>query len=938
MPDQVVPPPLPPDAGGTPPEGDDVCAPTRIGRIPPPLLLDRYQVIRLLGRGASGEVLEVKDLSTNMSYAFKRISSEISAHQAQFQTLQSNFALVSQLAHPHIATTRFFERDPKNGDVCLLMDLVRGKSLAEYIADYRSQQGDPEAPLPISVVLGLAEQIAAALDYAHAQPSTWNPDGSPRRYGVLHRDLKPMNVMLESGREYRPGVPFVRLVDFGLAAEIQASLTSLSIARPEDNAICGTPSYMAPEQWEGRTLTRGVDQWALAVLIYEMVAGRPPFRAPSQMALMEQIRRAKPEKPDALTDAQWNALVKTFTVDRKDRYPSCVSLVRTLAQADPATAGLVQVSEVKLPDENPTKDASSKPAASAAPGVAAAEDSTIAPFPATTTVVPPPPARSYGWVLGLASVLLLLIAGGGIGGFLWFQHEQGAAIRQVVNEVTPVYASKDIAEVSSALERLEQAEREYPYASESVRVMLQSNMGRMRAYQGRLREAERKEKAYLAALQKAKRILAADDPDRLEEADHELIMAEKLAGTPERIQEVSDLRRQVARGIKERKKLMAIVLFTNRLESDVKTEAARLIMAKALLSRYRILPMERLYAAAGELKRGDLAHLDKEDLCRLAYKAGAGGVVRATLAAGSEDDSSLTMAAEMYTADRGLVQDAELEVKDLDEFVERLPLLMRILHMTDDEKDRFYDFRRRREKERLSEQERLKAEEERKRLEEEKNKAEEARKRLEEEKRRSEAEQKRLAEEKRKAEEAAKKERADRLKQERLAREEAAKQEARRKAAEAAAAAEKKRVEAERRAAQLAIDKARGKAQVRRVWVEHNQTHANMKGMMIHTEFAVQWRKDIPGHAIAFFYNKDGTKAVVPNGKGPYLAKDGHVAVWDNYKPGFDRTEWKDFKLFMPYYRFSTGEYTFTVQIRTNNFQTTLATSEKVSFKIQNKN
>jgi serine/threonine protein kinase len=109
--------PSPPGSAAGPAPGGYEPAPTRIGQMPPPLLMNRYQVIRLLGRGASGEVLEVRDLSTDIFYAFKRVAPEITQQSTQLQTLQSNFALVSQLAHPHIATTRFFERDPQNGDV-----------------------------------------------------------------------------------------------------------------------------------------------------------------------------------------------------------------------------------------------------------------------------------------------------------------------------------------------------------------------------------------------------------------------------------------------------------------------------------------------------------------------------------------------------------------------------------------------------------------------------------------------------------------------------------------------------------------------------------------------------------------------------------------------------------------------------------------------------
>ena len=303
------------------------------------VLIGRYEVRKIIGRGAMGEVLEVRDQQSGVDYALKRVPPDLVRNAAQMAGIRVNFALVSQLTHPHIGTTRQLELDPASGHAYLLMDLVRGIDLAQWLIKKRQELGNPNAPLPIELALGIAEQIAAALDYAHNLPVSHGSDGKPKVFGILHRDLKPANIMLESEREYRPGVPFVRIIDFGLAAEIQASLQSLSVKR--QNELSGTPAYMAPEQWEGRTLTRGVDQWSLAVMIYEMVAGRRPFEGPSEVAIMTQICKADPEQPTTLTDAQWAVLKKTLQPDRKQRHPSCTEMVKALADADSSTAGKV---------------------------------------------------------------------------------------------------------------------------------------------------------------------------------------------------------------------------------------------------------------------------------------------------------------------------------------------------------------------------------------------------------------------------------------------------------------------------------------------------------------------------------------------------------------------------------------------------------------------
>jgi serine/threonine protein kinase len=322
------------------------------------VLLGRYEIKRVLGRGAMGEVLEVYDRHSGNNYAMKRVPPHLVSDTTQMRNIRDNFALVSQLAHPHIGTTRQLEIDPATGHALIIMDLIRGKDLANWLATKRTSLGDAQAPLPMNLVLGIAEQIASALDYAHSQPVSRGADGKPSQFGILHRDLKPANVMVEDGREFRPGVPYIKLVDFGLAAEIQASLQSLSVTR--DMKLSGTPVYMAPEQWQGRTRTRGVDQWSLAVMIYEMLAGRRPFDAPNNTALMLQIIKPDPEQPSTINDAQWSVLKRTFQSDRKLRHPSCMDLVKSLAVAHKATADLVVSSTLIMPPLEVEDDVSKK--------------------------------------------------------------------------------------------------------------------------------------------------------------------------------------------------------------------------------------------------------------------------------------------------------------------------------------------------------------------------------------------------------------------------------------------------------------------------------------------------------------------------------------------------------------------------------------------------
>ncbi|HYG73406.1 MAG TPA: protein kinase [Planctomycetota bacterium] len=320
---------------------------TSIGLVIGQKLLGRYMVKKVLGTGAMGEVLLVTDQQSGIDFALKRLPPAIAAQK--MESVRSNFHLTSGLTHPHIAATRNIEMDPKTKNAYVLMDLVRGQDMANWLIAERTKRGGKTAPLPIELVLGIAEQIASALDYAHSMPVSYGEDGQPTGYGILHRDLKPANVMVENGRLYRSGVPFVRIVDFGLATESQASLEDLSL--PQRNKKAGTPVYMAPEQWEGRTLTRGVDQWALAVMIYEMLAGKRPFYDETEYKLMEKIFQASPERPAALTPRQFAALQKTFSVDRRQRHRSCLALVKAIANAERATKNLILAAELPMPED-----------------------------------------------------------------------------------------------------------------------------------------------------------------------------------------------------------------------------------------------------------------------------------------------------------------------------------------------------------------------------------------------------------------------------------------------------------------------------------------------------------------------------------------------------------------------------------------------------------
>jgi hypothetical protein len=274
---------------------------------PGELLLDRYEVIAHLGSGGTGSVWRVRERNTGGEYALKV------EPVGDPERLRRDYQLAEALRDDHIVTMRGLQLD--GGCAYLCMDLVDGPDLKRWLAE--------RGALPLELALGIAEQLAHALDQM-------------QRKGLVHRDLKPANVVVARGREHRPGVPFVVLVDLGLLGEAEATVRGQSVVSPR-HPIAGTPHYMAPEQWRGLTMTAAVDQWALAVIFYQLVTGRLPFPGTTALAVAAQVCDGDPLAAEELPAARWAALRRALSKDRKERYGSCMELICALR--DPPEIG-----------------------------------------------------------------------------------------------------------------------------------------------------------------------------------------------------------------------------------------------------------------------------------------------------------------------------------------------------------------------------------------------------------------------------------------------------------------------------------------------------------------------------------------------------------------------------------------------------------------------
>ena len=239
--------------------------------------LGPYEVVAPVGAGGMGEVYRARDKRLGRDVAVKVLPTHLSESAEARARFEREARMVSGLNHPSICVLHDFGRE---GEIdYLVMELVEGESLAERIA---------RGPLPTAEVLRIGAEIADALDRAH-------------RAGVVHRDLKPGNVMLSKSG--------AKLMDFGLARECRpggvlsatgsgpgALSQSPTIAAPltAEGAFVGTSHYMAPEQFEGREPDARVDLWALGCVLYEMATGRRAYEGSTPASLLSSIMKDEP--------------------------------------------------------------------------------------------------------------------------------------------------------------------------------------------------------------------------------------------------------------------------------------------------------------------------------------------------------------------------------------------------------------------------------------------------------------------------------------------------------------------------------------------------------------------------------------------------------------------------------------------------------------------
>jgi eukaryotic-like serine/threonine-protein kinase len=288
-----------------------MTGPLADGSLAPGTMVGAYRIEYRVAGGGMGTVYAAEEPTIRKRVAVKVLRHGFSEDASAGARFEREARAANDVRHPGIVDVFAFGRLP-DGRPYLVMSLLQGRSLREEIA--------ARGKLPLSEAWGVAREIASALAAAHAA-------------GVIHRDLKPDNVFLErfSGAA---GPARVRLLDFGLA-KLTAANDSGDGAEPmkltQSGTPMGTPAYMAPEQWWNAGVDERTDQYAFGAMLFEMIAGRPPWSS-QQFAMLVQQHLHEP--PPALADVGVTApravealIARTLAKAGADRFPDMSALL-----------------------------------------------------------------------------------------------------------------------------------------------------------------------------------------------------------------------------------------------------------------------------------------------------------------------------------------------------------------------------------------------------------------------------------------------------------------------------------------------------------------------------------------------------------------------------------------------------------------------------------
>ncbi len=263
---------------------------------------DRYEIIEELGKGGMGRVYRVEDKKLNQEVALKLIKPEIAKDKKTIERFRNELKFARNIRHKNVCG--MFDLGEKEGAHFITMEYVRGEDLRTLIRRI--------GQLPIGKSISIAKQVCEGLDEAHRQ-------------GVVHRDLKSNNIMIDKNGN-------VRIMDFGIARSLEAKgITGAGV-------MIGTPEYMSPEQVEGKETDQRSDIYSLGIILYEMVTGRVPFEGDTPFTIGMKHKGEMPKNPKELntqiSDDLNRVILRCLEKEKDKRYQSSGEIRSELANIE----------------------------------------------------------------------------------------------------------------------------------------------------------------------------------------------------------------------------------------------------------------------------------------------------------------------------------------------------------------------------------------------------------------------------------------------------------------------------------------------------------------------------------------------------------------------------------------------------------------------------
>jgi len=230
---------------------------------PGDLYADRYRVEGFLGRGGMGSVYKVLDMQDGRTLALKILHSSAGDETGGTERFKREIKILAQISHP--AVPRIHGWGVRDGEMFFLADFIEGENLRSLIRK--------KGPLDAAATAALGGSVADALEVAH-------------QHGIVHRDVKPHNIMVGEGG-------MITLLDFGVARGVGLDMRTITAT----GMVVGTPEYMSPEQFEGLRVDRRSDIYSLGVVLFEAITGRLPFSGETPISIAMKHRSETPPAP-----------------------------------------------------------------------------------------------------------------------------------------------------------------------------------------------------------------------------------------------------------------------------------------------------------------------------------------------------------------------------------------------------------------------------------------------------------------------------------------------------------------------------------------------------------------------------------------------------------------------------------------------------------------